>query len=128
MIWHYNNLLLILLLYFLLSCGPQEHIEVEVSSGITPTISWDWGRVTLLFIADITNDENRIRIWEIHGRNWRNNISSPIVYGIIPDTLEIVADIAINDSTEKLIPGHKYIAEVMCGPAVGSCEFIASEN
>lgn len=128
MIWHYNNLFLILLLYFLLSCGPMDNIEVEVSTGLTPMISWHPSKISELYVTDITIDTARIRIWDIHGINWKKNISSPIVYGIIPDTLNIVADIAINDSTAKLIPGNKYIVDIYGGTAIGSCKFIASEN
>lgn len=120
-------ILIIVLSLIIITCGPQDDIYVQVSSGLTPTISWDYGKVTQLTIMDITVDSLKVTIWDIHGKNWENNIRSPIVYGVNPDTLNIIADIAINDSTTKLIPGRRYNAGVMCGPAVGYCEFIATK-
>lgn len=113
---------------FSISCDPQEKIEMEVSSGLQPTITWDSGPVTRLSVMDITDESNGIDIWDIHGLNWDNRIRSPIVYGTITDTLNIVVDIAITDTTDSLITGHKYLFSVSCGPAYGSLEIIAYEE
>ncbi len=120
-------IIVIVLPLIVISCGPHETFDVFVSDGLRPTISWDYGKVTHVTVRDITLDSSRVLIWSIHGNNWGNKICSPIVYGINPDTLNITVDVAVNDSTSKLIFGNKYIVGVSCGPAEGYREFIATE-
>lgn len=107
---------------------PNRKINIKVSNGLKPIISWDGGPVHKLCIDDITK-KPRKNIWYIYTPD-SNNLYSPIEYGIVPDSAELLSD--TDFPTDSLVLGNKYFIEIIMFPTpstgYGSLEFVAKQN
>jgi len=111
------------------ACGPEEDINVEVSRGLKPIISWDWGSIYCLSVDDISDEDNRIRMWSFYASYNENIVNSPVQYGILPDSTELWLEPQIDRTNDSLVEGKTYRVYIgIVGPASGTCEFIATRH
>ena len=124
---------ILMLSLIVLSCdifevGPNREINIKVYNRLKPIISWDGGPVHRLCIDDITK-KPRKNIWYIYTPD-SNNLYSPIEYGVIPDTAELLSDTGF--PTDSLVLLNKYFIEVSMFPSptagYGSLKFVVTQN
>lgn len=105
--------------------GPEECISITVSEGTKPYFSWDGGLAYRLII-----DANGGAVWILRTPR-RNGLESPLRYGDVPDSAEVVQHSTVTGPVntgaygQPLTPGIKYYVQVMRYGinAIGSTEF-----
>ena len=126
-------LIIFVLLQIMASCdivevGPKRKINIVVSSGLQPMISWDGGPIHELLIDDITENPRK-NIFHIYTKN-SNNIYSPVKFGNVPDSTEIIIDAEF--IIDSLVSGNEYFIEAIMFPTpstgYGSLKFIATRD
>jgi len=111
------------------SCGPEEDINIEVTKGLKPIISWDHGPIHCLSVTDISDQDDRIIVWSFYASNNKDIVYSPVQYGILPDSTELWLEPQIDRTNDILVEGNIYKVYVgIVGPISGTCEFIATRN
>ncbi|HQC63107.1 MAG TPA: hypothetical protein PLC51_08625 [Candidatus Marinimicrobia bacterium] len=126
-------LIIFVLIQFMVSCdivevGPKRKINIVISGGLQPMISWDGGPIHELLIDDITENPSK-NIFHIYTQN-SNKIYSPIKFGNVPDSTEIIIDTEF--IIDSLVSGNEYFIEAIMSPTpstgYGSLKFIATRD
>lgn len=109
---------LVLLCGLAVSCAPPVTIDVSVSEGPRPEISFDGGGVSTLQVYDMPGEDvepfcaplgdgvSPRYFWSIRAAG--NGLSSPIAYGLLPN--DAIAD---QDETRPLIAGSAVCVAVI---------------
>ncbi|MCD4729022.1 MAG: hypothetical protein K8R74_00360 [Bacteroidales bacterium] len=128
----YSTFLFIInLTFFISSCekeliGPEEYIEIEVSKGTNPEISWNVGP-----IHKITITKNDSLIWAIYTPN-KDAIYSPIKYDQLPQNALLFTEGTIDTISfgKPLILNEKYyiVAMKYTKDSIGGRDFIVREE
>lgn len=86
--------------------GSTNAMNVKVSPGLTPVISWDGGPASVIGVnaADDADCKRPNGCWQIIGSSGNATISSPVTYGNTPAGAAPESD----SSGEPLIKGHYY--------------------
>ncbi|MFC1725654.1 hypothetical protein ACFL4T_08505 [candidate division KSB1 bacterium] len=128
-------LISLIFLFSFNSCpnSPEDHIDITVSKGTSPTYSWTGGPVNDLVVRKLPNHEI---VWGIITPS-KDEIYSPVTHGIIPEGAIVFEDslgISNIDTTafgQPLIVGQKYLVQVIWKIGkfeVGTTEFICIEQ
>ena len=131
-----NYILISLIFLFSFNCnphGPEDHIDITVSKGTTPTYSWTGGPVNDLVVRKLPNHEI---VWGIITPS-KDRIYSPVTHGIIPEGAVVfkdslgISNIDTAAFSQPLIVGQKYLVQVISKIEkfeVGTTEFICIEQ
>jgi hypothetical protein len=125
--------IIFVLLQFIIGCdifevGPKREINIMVSSGLRPIISWDDGPIHEISIDDITENPRK-NIFHIYTQN-SNKIYSPVKFGNIPDSTVIIVNTEY--IIDSLVSENEYFIEATMYPTpstgYGSLKFIATRD
>ncbi|MFC1725729.1 hypothetical protein ACFL4T_08885 [candidate division KSB1 bacterium] len=81
-------LLFFIIFFYAYKCGPNEDINITVSSGTIPVYSWDGGSVHYLVVREI---DRGVVVWAIETPE-KDGINSPVEHGSIPKGCELILD------------------------------------
>ncbi len=93
--------------------GPEKVIDIYVSDGTQPEISWQSGPAHQLIIV-----QNDTLVWGIRTPG-KNEIKSPVKYGSLPDNAEIMINSGKYGTVDTLIfgkplsTGNKYYIQII---------------